>query len=34
VVLDVTLEGLKVVELMEGWTQQAVEESTEALLRF
>ena len=34
VVLDVTPEGLKVVELLPGWTRQAVEESTEALLLF
>ena len=34
VVLDVTPEGLKVVELLPGWSRQAVEESTEAALLF
>ena len=34
VVLDVTAEGLKVVELLPGWSRQAVEESTEAALLF
>jgi 3-oxoacid CoA-transferase subunit B len=34
VVLDVTPGGLKVVELLPGWTRQAVEESTEAALLF
>jgi 3-oxoacid CoA-transferase subunit B len=34
VVLDVTPEGLRVVELMEGWTPQEVKDSTEARLIF
>jgi acyl CoA:acetate/3-ketoacid CoA transferase beta subunit len=32
VVLDVTPEGLKVVEVMEGWTLDQVRESVEARL--
>ena len=34
VVLDVTPEGLRVVELMPGWTREQVEGSTEARLLF
>ena len=32
VVLDVAPEGLKVVELLPGWTRQQIEDSTEARL--
>ena len=34
VVLDVTPKGLSVVEVLPGWSRQAVEESTEAALLF
>jgi 3-oxoacid CoA-transferase subunit B len=34
VVLDVTPKGLSVVEVLPGWSRQAVEESTEAVLLF